>query len=50
MNAAFMPLELHERGIHAIRSGVGATGVTEVRFGCPPRLAAAHEPARISSS
>jgi len=37
-----MSLELHGRGIHAVRSGAGEAGVTEVRFRCPPR--------RLSSS
>jgi hypothetical protein len=31
VNAAFMSLELHERGIHALRSGAGGAGVTKVR-------------------
>jgi hypothetical protein len=28
MNAAIMSLELHERGIHAVRPGAGVAGVT----------------------
>ena len=32
-----MSLELHERGIHAVWSGAGEAGVTEVRFRCALR-------------
>jgi hypothetical protein len=32
MNAAFMSLKQHERGIHAVWSGAGEASVTEVRF------------------
>jgi hypothetical protein len=32
MDAAFMSLELHERGIHALWLGTGGSGVTKIRF------------------
>jgi hypothetical protein len=32
MDAAAMSLELHERGIHAVRLGAGDDGVKEVRL------------------
>jgi hypothetical protein len=32
MNAAFMSLVRHERGIHALRLGTGGAKVTGVRF------------------
>ena len=32
MNAAFMPFQPHESGIHAVWPGAGEGSVTEVRF------------------
>jgi tRNA G46 methylase TrmB len=32
MDAPFMSLEQHERGIHALRSGANGARVTNVRF------------------
>jgi len=37
VDAAFMHVERHERGIHALCAGAAEAGVTEVRF---PALAA----------
>jgi hypothetical protein len=31
MNAAFMPFELHERGIHAVSRGAGGPGARQLR-------------------
>jgi hypothetical protein len=34
VNAAFMPFQPHEGGIHAVWSGAGEASATEVRFQC----------------
>jgi hypothetical protein len=37
INAAFMPFQPRESGIHAVWSEAGGASVTEVRFGCTRR-------------
>jgi hypothetical protein len=44
MNAALMLSQLHERGIHTLRSGAGGASVTEARFRRAPRPVARHSP------
>src|SRR5207249_3575818 len=41
VDAAFMHLERHERGIHALWPGADVAGVTDVCFRCTPRLGVA---------
>jgi hypothetical protein len=50
MNAAFMPFQPRESGIHAICPGAGEASVTEVRFRCAPRPVARRERTTINSS
>jgi hypothetical protein len=48
MNAAFMPFQRHEGGIHAVWPGAGEASVTEVRFRCAPRPMARRERTMIN--
>jgi hypothetical protein len=48
MNAAFMPFQPRESGIHAVWPGAGEASVTEARFRCAPRLAARRERTTIN--
>jgi hypothetical protein len=50
MDVPAMSLELHERGIHAVRSGAGEAGVTEVRFRCALRPMATRGRTKIKIS
>jgi hypothetical protein len=50
MNAAFMPFQPHEGGIHAVWSAAGEASVTEVRFRCTPRPVAERERTTINLS
>jgi hypothetical protein len=45
VDAAFMQVERHERGIHALRRVANVAGVMDVRFRRAPQSAARYGPA-----